>query len=86
MANIVSTRFESDYSDYERLRGAAYFELAGGELARNPRYTRPAPVRTLAAADQAGIGLLPGSPLYALIGSESLGFLNRPGDYPEIFS
>jgi len=37
MANIVSTRFESDYSAYEELHGAAYFELEGGGLVKNPR-------------------------------------------------
>jgi glucose-6-phosphate isomerase len=86
MANIVSTRFESDYSDYERLGGAAYFELPGGRLVRNPRYPDPGEVRIMAAPEQRGLRLLPASPLYDLIGSESLGFLNRPEEYPELFS
>jgi glucose-6-phosphate isomerase len=85
MANIVSTRFESDYSQYEQSRGAAYFELEGGALVRNPRYPAAAGIRTLAASEQAGMGHLPARPLYDLIGTASLGFLNRPEDYPELF-
>lgn len=86
MANIVSTRFESDYSAYERYRGAAYFELEGGELEKNPRYPPVAGVRILVARDQPGIGLLPARPLYELIGTGSLRFLNFPEEYPELFS
>ena len=85
MANMVSARFESDYSAYERLRGAAYFELAGGRLVRNPHYPRSTAIRTLNASFQEGLGLLPAGPLYSLIGTESFGFLNRPEDYPELF-
>jgi len=87
MANLVSTRFESDYSAYEELRGAAYFELEGGALRRNPRYpAETAPVRVMAARDQPGLRLLPEGPLYDLVGTESLGFLNRPGDYLALFA
>ena len=86
MANIVSTRFESDYSVYERFRGAAYFEIAEDSLMKNPRYPSAAGVRVMHAADQKGPGSLPACQLYDLIGTENLGFLNRPEDYPELFS
>ncbi len=87
MANIVSDRFGSDYSAYEELRGAAYYELAGGTLVKNPRYpVSTAPVRAMAARDQPGLSLLPSCPLYDLVGREYLGFLNRPEDFPELFS
>ena len=87
LANIVSTRFESDYSAYEELRGAAYYELAGGAMVRNPRYPgTTAPIRVMAARGQPGLRHLPPGPLYGLIGTESLRFLNRPGEFPEIFS
>ena len=86
IANIVSTLFESDYSVYERFHGAAYYELEGGTLVKNPCYPDTiAPVRAIDARDQAGLRFLPDSPLYDLIGSDSLGFLNRPEDYPELF-
>jgi glucose-6-phosphate isomerase len=86
MVNIVSTRFESDYTSYERLRGAAYFELEGGKLVKNPRYPGAAGVRVMHARDQRGLHALPEGPLYDLVGTESLGFLNRPEGYPELFS
>ena len=86
MANIVSTRFESDYSVYERLGGAAYFELAGGSLVKNPRYAAPAGIRMMDAPEQGGLRFLPARHLYDLIGSENLGFLNRPEKYPRLFS
>jgi len=86
MANVVSTLFESDYSVYERLQGAAYFELGGGRLVKNPRYPDAAGIRTMKASDQKGTGSLPGRSLYDLIGTGSLGFLNRPENYPELFS
>jgi glucose-6-phosphate isomerase len=85
MANIVSTRFESDYSVYEQFCGAACFELEGGELVQNPRYPSAADVRIMAAREQVGIDLLPPLSLYGLIGTGSLGFLNFPEEYPELF-
>jgi glucose-6-phosphate isomerase len=85
MANIVSTLFESDYSVYENLRGAAYFELRGGRLVKNPYYPRAAGIRSMKAPGQKGTGSLPAGPLYDLIGTDTLGFLNRPEDYPELF-
>jgi glucose-6-phosphate isomerase len=86
MANIVSTRFESDYTVYERFGGAAYYELAGGSLVRNPRYPDAASLSTTKASHQKGLELLPDGTLYGLVGTGSLGFLNRPEDYPELFS
>lgn len=38
MANLVCDDFESVYDDYQKKRGAAYFELATGELVKNARY------------------------------------------------
>jgi len=86
MANIVSTRFESDYSLYERFHGAAYFELAGGRLVKNSRYPGAPVIRTVGAPEQPGRKFLQADHLYDLIGTDRLGFLNRPEDYPELFS
>jgi glucose-6-phosphate isomerase len=85
MANIVSTLFESDYSVYERLRGAAYFELEGDRLVKNPHYPGAADIRSMKAPLQKGTGPLPAGPLYNLIGTDALGFLNRPEEFPELF-
>jgi len=38
MANLVSTAFESEYAFYETMHGAAWYELAGNILVRNPHY------------------------------------------------
>ena len=37
MANLVSTRFASEYDFYEEMQGGAYYEMEGGWV-RNPRY------------------------------------------------
>ncbi|HTY53054.1 MAG TPA: glucose-6-phosphate isomerase family protein [Methanomicrobiales archaeon] len=86
MANIVSTRFESDYSLYERFRGAAFFELEGGRLEKNPRYPAMVQIREMEARDLEGQRTLPAKSLYALVGTGSLAFLNRPEDYPGLFT
>jgi glucose-6-phosphate isomerase len=86
MANIVSTRFESDYTVYERLHGGAYYELSDGRFERNPRYPGVPPLRILGAQDQGGLRTLPALPLYDLIGTGALGFLNFPEDHPDLFS
>ena len=86
MANIVSTRFESDYTSYERLHGAAYFEVEGGALVKNPNYPHTAGVRISEARDQGALRFLPAGPLYGLVGTGSLGFLNHPEEYPDLFS
>ncbi|MEJ5293287.1 MAG: glucose-6-phosphate isomerase family protein [Candidatus Methanosuratincola sp.] len=41
MANLVSTRFSSDYGPYIELRGASYYVLEGGVLEPNPKYPDP---------------------------------------------
>jgi len=38
MANLVSTAFESEYTFYETMHGAAYYELIDHTLVRNPHY------------------------------------------------
>jgi len=43
-------------------------------------------IRIIRAPDQKGLGALPARPLYNLVGTECLGFLNRPEEYPEIFA
>ena len=38
MANLVSTAFSSEYAFYERMHGAAFYELTGGIVHKNPAY------------------------------------------------
>ncbi|MEM2128279.1 MAG: glucose-6-phosphate isomerase family protein [Candidatus Methanomethylicaceae archaeon] len=41
MANLVSTRFSSNYGPYKELRGASYYLLKDGVLEPNPNYPDP---------------------------------------------
>ena len=38
MANLIAPNFNSDYREYEELRGGAYYELSNGKLVPNPAY------------------------------------------------
>jgi glucose-6-phosphate isomerase len=87
MANIVSTAFESEYGEYEMLRGAAYYEMTSGMLQKNPHYPATPPVRYLGASCGRGIHRFCKGPLYSLIGNENaLAFLNVPERYSAIFA
>jgi glucose-6-phosphate isomerase len=39
VANLVSSAFESEYGEYEKKQGAAFYELADGTFIKNPAYT-----------------------------------------------
>jgi glucose-6-phosphate isomerase len=87
MANIVSTRFESDYRGYESLHGAAYFELVEEGFVKNPAYAASSSLRfATVSRDQAGSGTI-SAPLYDLIEQRTplLEFLNYPEKYPFLF-
>jgi glucose-6-phosphate isomerase len=85
MANIVSTAFESEYQEYESLHGAAYFELATGELQKNRHYPAMPPARHIRPKSGRGDRRIVRGPLYNLIGNEdALAFLNHPEAYTEI--
>lgn len=79
MANLVSERFESDYAPYERMHGAAYYEMIGNQFLRNP-HCRSAPVLRCSPPMRDGtLGIRSGVPLYRLVESRSdLSFLNHP--------
>ncbi len=80
MANIVSSRFASDYSKYVDGNGAAYYEMADGSWKKNRTYGKVPPLRRVHAGcirtDKAGFVF----PLYRLIARRDpvLGFLNHP--------
>lgn len=87
MANLVSDAFESDYRFYEDHRGAAYYELLGGSLERNPHYPPMPPVVRLRAP-----AFLPGFPLagslYGLVEQRDtrLRCLNHPEQFRGFFT
>jgi len=86
MSNIVSTAFESEYADYETLRGAAYYELTSGKLQKNVNYPTVPPVRHVRPKSLDGTGAAGRKPIYHLIGnSEAVKYLNRPEEYLDLF-
>jgi glucose-6-phosphate isomerase, archaeal len=87
MANIVSTRFESDYRGYELLHGAAYFEMVEEGFVKNPAYTASSPIRFATVLQKAACSGTITAPLYDLIEQQtpSLEFLNYPEKYLSLF-
>jgi glucose-6-phosphate isomerase, archaeal len=87
MANIVSSRFTSDYHGYEDRHGAAYFEMESGEFVKNPAYPEPAALRLVKAQRISDVSGFMNDPLYQLIRDRApvLGFLNFPEEYKALF-
>jgi len=88
MANIVSSRFSSNYAGYEEHRGALYYEMDTGEFRKNRAYDRHPHLRFVQARRiHERAALLPG-PLYDLIGKRApvLEFLNFPEQYQSRFA
>ena len=86
MANIVSSRFSSDYSGYVERRGASWYEFSDGTFAKNPNCPEAPQLRFIDAKTQEKTGLLPG-PLYNHITKRSpvLSCLNEPEKYSSLF-
>ena len=78
MANIVSTAFESEYGEYEKYHGAAYYVMSAGKMQKNGSL----PVFTPGTAHRGDmrtghVQALCRGPLYNLVGNEeALSFLN----------
>lgn len=86
MANLVSSAFASEYAEFERRRGAAYYECSDGRIVKNPLYGPVTNLRMEDAGELSKDSGLPGCGLYDMIGNEILGFLNNPEKYPVLFS
>jgi glucose-6-phosphate isomerase len=85
MANIVSTVFESEYGEYERMRGASYYELADGTIIKNPAYSHVPDLKLIKAGEIRQILPLDDRGIYDLIGTDHLTFLNHPENAPDLF-
>ncbi|NYT06961.1 MAG: glucose-6-phosphate isomerase [Methanomicrobiales archaeon] len=86
MANLVSSAFSSEYDEYERLRGGAYYELSGGKVVKNPAYPDlPLPRSIRASQIRPRLPFAEGG-LYDLVGSDQLAFLNVPEKENSIFT
>lgn len=87
MANIVSSRFSSDYLGYEARHGAAYFEMETGGMVKNPAYPEHTHLRLVKAQRITDISDTLSDPLYQLIVDRApvLEFLNYPEKYEALF-
>jgi glucose-6-phosphate isomerase len=87
MANIVSSRFSSDYEGYEALNGAAYFEKVKKGFVKNPSYKNPSPLRFAGVPRSAEFSGTITAPLYDLVEKRSpvLESLNQPEKYESFF-
>lgn len=87
MANLVSTEFSSNYGPFAEMQGAAYYEMEGGALVKNPRYPDAPPVRHCDPVEVPEVGIERGVRLYDLIGRpRSVAYLNHPEEFMEIFA
>jgi len=87
MANLVSTAFESEYAFYEIMHGAAWYELVGNILVRNPHYPDVPPVQEIKCQTSPLNVFGDAVSLYDYVGNaEIAGLLNHPEKYPAVFS
>jgi glucose-6-phosphate isomerase len=88
MCNLVSAGFKSEYEEFERRQGAAYYEDCNGIFVKNIRYPDPSPLRK--ALPGVICGEFPGihAPLYDLVGvsGEMPALLNHPEQFLDRFS
>ncbi len=88
MANLVSSRFQSDYREYEKLRGAAYYEMTTGEFLKNPSYPAVPPLRRVKASKFRTVSGELSEPLYSMVEQrrDVLSILNHPERCRSFFS
>ncbi|HOH80564.1 MAG TPA: glucose-6-phosphate isomerase family protein [Methanoregulaceae archaeon] len=77
MANIVSTDFESQYMEYEKMGGAVYYELTDGRFIKNPAYPSVPEIQVVEAGHLPKVHFSKDG-LYETIGTDTLDFLNNP--------
>jgi len=84
MANIVSSKFSSNYHGFEAQNGAAFFEWIKEGFVKNPAYRHHPHLRLIKA--QRLKDAIP-DPLYNLIENRApiLGFLNYPEKFESLF-
>jgi glucose-6-phosphate isomerase, archaeal len=87
MANIVSSRFTSNYAGYEAQNGAAYFEWIKEGFVKNPTYRNLPPLKLVKAQRLADVKDAIPDPLYNLVENRApvLEFLNHPEKFEPLF-
>lgn len=82
MSNWVSRDFSSIYEPYQRLGGAAYYELASTNLIPNEKYDELPELRQLKPTNLSEVDFHKKKDMYKLIReSEKLDYLNNPEKY-----
>jgi glucose-6-phosphate isomerase len=86
MANLVSSRFSSDYTMYEERHGAAYYMMLGEQMVKNPHYPSVPSLSNRKPSHSTSLGIVDGITLYQLVERrEDLSFLNRPERFVRMF-
>ncbi|MDO8872877.1 MAG: glucose-6-phosphate isomerase family protein [Methanoregula sp.] len=87
MANIVSSRFSSNYHGYEAQNGAVFFEWVKEGFVKNPAYRNHPDLRLVKAQRLLDVKDAIPDPLYNLIENRApvLEFLNRPEKFESLF-
>jgi glucose-6-phosphate isomerase len=87
MANLVSTAFTSEYAGYDEMHGAAYYELMGGDVQKNPAYPDVPPVRRMKNSRSIFSDFGHGTSLYDFVGNDRIAqLLNHPENYIDFLS
>ncbi|MCD6248529.1 MAG: glucose-6-phosphate isomerase [Hadesarchaea archaeon] len=86
MANWICRSFNSEYEEYRRLSGAAYYELVSGEFVKNPNYGELPEIRRIEPTVIRELGIEEGKEMYWLIREpEKLRFLTEPQSFGWVF-
>ncbi|MEI6292434.1 MAG: glucose-6-phosphate isomerase family protein [Methanomicrobiales archaeon] len=87
MANLVSSRFQSEYREYEKRRGAAYYEMTNGDVIKNPSYPVVPNIMLLSSRTFRSVPDQVRMPLYSMVQQrrEVLAILNHPENYRPFF-
>ncbi|MCK9593668.1 MAG: glucose-6-phosphate isomerase, partial [Methanoregula sp.] len=87
MANLVSTAFSSDYRWYDTMWGAAYYELTGGTVLKNPTYPAVPPIRRVNNIPSPLNNFGNGDTLYDFVGNDRIArVLNHPEEFAGFFA
>jgi glucose-6-phosphate isomerase len=86
MANLVSTAFTSDYRWYDTMHGAAYYELTGGVVLKNPAYPAVPMLRRVRNIRSMLSDLGIGDTLYDFVVNDRIAhLLNHPEEFAGFF-
>lgn len=85
MANLVSSAFQSEYGEYEKRRGAAYYVRADGTCMRNPAYPGAPDLRKINAGPIRRMLDAPPGSIYEMVGTDRVNFLNHPETAVDLF-